>query len=83
MNLDNIIINNKADLRAALESLTRSGLGIVFIVDSSTKLLGILTDGDIRKHLLIDNDLSISVEKIMNTKFFSLKMTSINFPITF
>tara|TARA_A100001011_G_scaffold284875_1_gene295329 strand:+ start:4813 stop:6258 length:1446 start_codon:yes stop_codon:yes gene_type:complete len=74
MNLDNIIINNKADLRAALESLTRSGLGIVFIVDSSTKLLGILTDGDIRKHLLIDNDLSISVEKIMNTKFFSLKI---------
>ena len=74
MNLDNIIINHKASVRAALESLTLSGLGIVFIVDSSTKLVGILTDGDIRKYLLIDIDLSISVEKIMNTKFFSLKI---------
>jgi CBS domain-containing protein len=39
-------------LKAALEEMGRSRLGIVCVVDDAGKLLGILTDGDIRRQLL-------------------------------
>ena len=43
---------NRAILKESLEEMGRSKLGIVCIVDENHKLLGILTDGDIRRSLL-------------------------------
>jgi arabinose-5-phosphate isomerase len=39
-------------LKEALEEMGRTHLGIVCVVDADQKLLGILTDGDIRRKLL-------------------------------
>jgi len=39
-------------LKEALEAMGRSNLGIACIVDERSHLLGILTDGDIRRKLL-------------------------------
>ncbi len=39
-------------LKEALEEMERSRLGIICIMDKEGKLLGILTDGDIRRKLL-------------------------------
>lgn len=36
-------------LRDAIVAMSRGGLGAVFVVDDSRKLLGILTDGDLRR----------------------------------
>lgn len=46
------VIRETTIFKVALEEMGRSGLGIACIVDVSNKLLGILTDGDIRRSLL-------------------------------
>ena len=46
------VIGEREILKEALEAMGRSRLGIACIVDSNSKLLGILTDGDIRRKLL-------------------------------
>ena len=53
MPLDRIpLISETVILKEALEEMGRSRLGIVCIVNADSKLLGILTDGDIRRKLL-------------------------------
>jgi DeoR family transcriptional regulator, catabolite repression regulator len=46
------VIKDAVILKEALEEMGRTRLGIVCIVDGNNKLLGILTDGDIRRKLL-------------------------------
>lgn len=46
------VLPRRTILREALEAMGRSRLGIVCIVDENQQLLGILTDGDIRRKLL-------------------------------
>jgi len=46
------IIGERVILKEALEEMGKNRLGIVNIVDKDNKLLGILTDGDIRRKLL-------------------------------
>ena len=43
------VIGETVILKEALEEMNRSSLGIACIVNVDTKLLGILTDGDIRR----------------------------------
>ena len=53
MPLDRIaVIGETVIMKEAFEEMGRSGLGIASIVDDKNKLLGILTDGDIRRKLL-------------------------------
>ena len=46
------VISENVILKEALEKMSEYKLGIACIVDSSFKLLGIITDGDIRRKLL-------------------------------
>lgn len=46
------IIAEREILKEALEAMGRFRLGIACVVDNNAKLLGILTDGDIRRKLL-------------------------------
>jgi CBS domain-containing protein len=53
MGLDRVpVINETEILKEALEEMGRTRLGIVCIVNEANKLLGILTDGDVRRKLL-------------------------------
>jgi arabinose-5-phosphate isomerase len=53
MSLDRVpAIKEKVILKEALEEMGRTRLGIACIVNGDNKLLGILTDGDIRRKLL-------------------------------
>lgn len=53
MGLDRVpVIKEAVILKEALEEMGRTRLGIVCIVNGDSKLLGILTDGDIRRKLL-------------------------------
>jgi arabinose-5-phosphate isomerase len=47
-------IGANASLSDALVEMTRKGLGMTAIVDAQQKLLGIFTDGDLRR--AVDND---------------------------
>jgi arabinose-5-phosphate isomerase len=46
------VLQRKELLKEALELMGKFSLGIVTIVDEESKLLGIVTDGDIRRKLL-------------------------------
>jgi dTDP-glucose pyrophosphorylase len=66
-NLRKVTISPESTLRDALSILESEGLRIVLVVDSDFKLLGIVTDGDIRRGLLTGLDMQDIVSSIMNT----------------
>lgn len=53
----------------ALKIINDNGKGIVFIVDDSNNVCGVLTDGDIRSGLLKGYDLKEPVKNLMNADF--------------
>lgn len=60
------ILNLNASIREAIEIIDTSSLLIAIIVDDNDKLLGIITDGDIRKAIINGVSFDNSVEAIMN-----------------
>lgn len=66
--LENITIPADSSLRYALSVIDSEALRIVLIVDTDFKLLGIVTDGDIRRGLLKGLEMNDAVCKVMNTQ---------------
>lgn len=64
-NIDNIKLNINSTIKEALQIIDNGALQIAVIVDENDKLLGTLTDGDIRRGLLKEFDLNSSVESII------------------
>jgi len=50
------LISKEDNLKKALDLMTEKRLGIALIIDSYKKLLGVLTDGDLRRLLLTRQD---------------------------
>jgi len=50
----------------AIESLQKSGLQIVLVVDKKNNLIGTITDGDIRRYLLTGNSIYENIKKVVN-----------------
>ena len=59
--LKNIVCSEKYTLRKALKIIDKNAMGVCFVVNTSNKLRGILTDGDIRRALLNNADLDSNV----------------------
>jgi dTDP-glucose pyrophosphorylase len=53
-------------IRQAMEQLEKTEEKIVFVVDEESRLVGSLTDGDIRRWILSDGDLKAEVLRICN-----------------
>lgn len=66
MKISEILISPKDTLRKAMEVIDKSSIQICFVVDNDGKLVGALTDGDIRRALLKSAQLDYSVETYMN-----------------
>ncbi len=52
-----------------LDKINSNEKGVVFVVDSTNKILGVMTDGDIRRALLNNVKLNDSIQDIYNKKF--------------
>lgn len=48
---ENAVIGRNSSLKEAIVELCKKGLGIVSVVDDEKKLIGIITDGDLRRQL--------------------------------
>jgi len=59
-------ISGKSTVRDAMKNINRSGAGVAFVIDSDDKLLGIVTDGDIRRFIIKDQDIEAPVSRVMN-----------------
>jgi len=64
-NWEEALVSPATSLRGALEIINRMGCQIVLVVDKSRKLLGTLSDGDIRRALLAGGMLSDKVISAM------------------
>tara|TARA_Y100000589_G_C27193399_1_gene645737 strand:+ start:1901 stop:2944 length:1044 start_codon:yes stop_codon:yes gene_type:complete len=64
--ITNICLNSKKTLFDAMKNLEREGSQIVLVVDEEDKLLGTISDGDIRRSLLIGKSLETKVSEVMN-----------------
>lgn len=61
------LITSGTDLRAALSAMNSLGLDpILFVVDEDHRLLGSMTDGDVRRGLLNGHQMSSTVSEVMN-----------------
>ena len=60
------VLELRASTRDAIQSLSRTGKQIVLVLDDRDRLLGVITDGDIRKALLAGHSLDSSIEVVMN-----------------
>ncbi|ETR72470.1 MAG: arabinose-5-phosphate isomerase [Candidatus Magnetoglobus multicellularis str. Araruama] len=60
------LVNENRDMKAVIQEMNRESLGAVFIVDSNQHLLGIITDGDIRRSVAMhENILDLPIETVM------------------
>ena len=62
----NSLIPEDASIRDAIKTINDGGYEIALVADGENKLLGTVTDGDIRRGLLDGLGMSAPVEKIMN-----------------
>ena len=53
--IKNLLVNENDDFKFALKSLNSSGKKICLVINSKNKLVGVITDGDIRRNLLKKN----------------------------
>ncbi|MHC9543650.1 MAG: sugar phosphate nucleotidyltransferase [Vulcanimicrobiota bacterium] len=61
-------IKNDVTLKEALKKLDKSAQKVLLIVDDFNRLIGALTDGDIRRFLLEGNDLENNISTVYNKK---------------
>ena len=69
--VDQLLVKKTDSLETVLKIIDASAQGICFVIDQNQKLVGILTDGDIRRAFMNRLTLSTTAEEAMNTNFTS------------
>lgn len=67
--LANIIISENASIRTALEAIDRGAVDIALAVDANQRLVGTVTDGDIRRAILRGSVLADPISTFMSRRF--------------
>lgn len=73
-NIDNLLITENTTIKEALKVIDRGAIRIALIVDENNKLLGTLSDGDIRRGLLRN----YTLDDTINDLYFKNPITSLN-----
>jgi dTDP-glucose pyrophosphorylase len=63
-----LLINKNFTIKEALRRLDETAEKVLFVVDNENKLIGALTDGDVRRYLLSGESLQGDISGIFNTK---------------
>jgi dTDP-glucose pyrophosphorylase len=66
--IENLLLPQTSNIYAAITKLDNNAAHIVLVIDNARKLLGTITDGDVRRGILRGIPLSESVIKIMNAR---------------
>tara|TARA_B100000315_G_C14565637_1_gene582801 strand:+ start:999 stop:2384 length:1386 start_codon:yes stop_codon:yes gene_type:complete len=68
--LSDLIVSPDATIHSVVDAIQKSGVRGVFVCDSDRELVGIVMDSDIRRAILKNMDLAVSVKTIMKTSPF-------------
>ena len=82
MGFSKFIVLPEQTILEAMKVIDIGSHGIVYICDESNILLGVLTDGDIRRYILKKGDLKQNVTSIMNRRPIAVSRTDEVNPIT-
>ncbi len=74
--IDNLLVHQSTTLRDTLLKIDRNAHGIAFVVDDAEVLVGIATDGDIRRALLTDISLDGEISSAMTREFICLPINA-------
>lgn len=81
MEIRELTIYSSSDIKEALLKLESTGLGILFVVTNNQTLVGVVTDGDIRRALIAGTLMHMPVEEVMNKNYVSLPIETDNIKI--
>ena len=71
---ENLIVGKDMSLKQVMERITYNRRGVAFVCENK-KLIGLISDGDIRRAILSGSNLMTPVHKIMNTNPISTEKT--------
>ena len=71
--LKSLLIPRDTTIKQAMQKLNTNAEKILFVVDEEVKLLGTITDGDIRRGLINGLEFNNEVEKIMHQGFIAVR----------
>ena len=68
--MNNLLVSKDKSLKSTILQLEKNANGLVFIVEKNNKLVGVFSDGDLRRLLLKKNvSLNTKISRVMNKKF--------------
>lgn len=73
--ISNLTVGEQLALRDVLLALDKTGLRIVFVANSSGRLVGAISDGDVRRALIAGHGLDEPSATVMNRSFLALPET--------
>lgn len=73
-NYTELAVQSSSSLLSALKVIESSGYQIAFVVNEDEQVIGTISDGDIRRHLIKSKTLDSSICDIMNSNFLFLRM---------
>jgi D-glycero-alpha-D-manno-heptose-7-phosphate kinase len=68
-NLAEFLIRENQTLTEAFSIIDKNKMGAVFVVDASGRVIGLATDGDIRRWLIKNKNMEAAISTCMNAKF--------------
>jgi dTDP-glucose pyrophosphorylase len=70
----NMLITAEITVKQALKRMDEAAEKILFVTDRDIRLVGTVTDGDIRRHILKEGSLNVSIASTMNPKPISIEV---------
>ena len=70
MKIDIFLIDEKSSIKEALAKINVNGHGIIFVQKRSGEVIGVATDGDIRRSLIAGLDLDSQAIECINKDFY-------------
>ena len=64
----NCLLKKNSTIKDTIVNLSKSAMQISIVVDNNNSLIGVLTDGDIRRALLNNVEINNAIKNIYNNK---------------
>jgi len=76
-----LCVSPDTSIRQALAIIDRNAKGIVLVIDPERRLLGTITDGDVRRTMLAGQSLDTPVSELLDRKASSLRLQPVTAPV--
>lgn len=71
-NLDKLVIAEASSIREAMQAIDSNGREVVLVRDEAGRVVGLISDGDVRRALLSGLTMESSIAKVMTRNFFTV-----------